>query len=58
VPTSRCRGTLYSDVIESMSASGGPSVEIKSYHTVGGLPEKTKMRVVEPLRELFTGEVR
>ncbi|HVZ15263.1 MAG TPA: glutamine-hydrolyzing GMP synthase [Bauldia sp.] len=52
------QGTLYPDVIESVSALGGPSVTIKSHHNVGGLPERMKMRVLEPLRELFKDEVR
>ncbi|MCX7686143.1 MAG: glutamine-hydrolyzing GMP synthase [Acetobacteraceae bacterium] len=52
------QGTLYPDVIESVSATGGPSVTIKSHHNVGGLPEGMRMRVVEPLRELFKDEVR
>ncbi len=52
------QGTLYPDVIESVSASGGPSVTIKSHHNVGGLPERMKMKLVEPLRELFKDEVR
>jgi GMP synthase (glutamine-hydrolysing) len=52
------QGTLYPDVIESVSASGGPSVTIKSHHNVGGLPERMNMRLVEPLRELFKDEVR
>jgi GMP synthase (glutamine-hydrolysing) len=52
------QGTLYPDVIESVSALGGPSVTIKSHHNVGGLPECMKMRLVEPLRELFKDEVR
>jgi GMP synthase (glutamine-hydrolysing) len=52
------QGTLYPDVIESISHSGGPSVTIKSHHNVGGLPERMKMRLVEPLRELFKDEVR
>ena len=53
-----CQGTLYPDVIESVSAFGGPSVTIKSHHNVGGLPEHMKMALVEPLRELFKDEVR
>ena len=52
------QGTLYPDVIESVSFSGGPSVTIKSHHNVGGLPEKMGMTLVEPLRELFKDEVR
>ena len=52
------QGTLYPDVIESISALGGPSVTIKSHHNVGGLPERMKMKLVEPLRELFKDEVR
>jgi GMP synthase (glutamine-hydrolysing) len=52
------QGTLYPDVIESVSASGGPSVTIKSHHNVGGLPERMKMKLIEPLRELFKDEVR
>ena len=52
------QGTLYPDVIESVSFSGGPSVTIKSHHNVGGLPEKMNMKLVEPLRELFKDEVR
>ncbi len=52
------QGTLYPDVIESISASGGPSVVIKSHHNVGGLPERMKLKLVEPLRELFKDEVR
>jgi GMP synthase (glutamine-hydrolysing) len=52
------QGTLYPDVIESVSFSGGPSVTIKSHHNVGGLPERMKMKLVEPLRELFKDEVR
>jgi len=52
------QGTLYPDVIESISATGGPSVTIKSHHNVGGLPERMKMSLVEPLRELFKDEVR
>jgi len=52
------QGTLYPDVIESVSALGGPSVTIKSHHNVGGLPERMKMKVLEPLRELFKDEVR
>lgn len=52
------QGTLYPDVIESISFHGGPSVTIKSHHNVGGLPERMKMKLVEPLRELFKDEVR
>ncbi|MDR0810457.1 MAG: glutamine-hydrolyzing GMP synthase [Gemmobacter sp.] len=52
------QGTLYPDVIESVSFAGGPSVTIKSHHNVGGLPEKMGMKLVEPLRELFKDEVR
>jgi GMP synthase (glutamine-hydrolysing) len=52
------QGTLYPDVIESVSFSGGPSVTIKSHHNVGGLPAHMKMQLVEPLRELFKDEVR
>ena len=52
------QGTLYPDVIESVSFAGGPSVTIKSHHNVGGLPERMNLRLVEPLRELFKDEVR
>jgi len=52
------QGTLYPDVIESVSFHGGPSVTIKSHHNVGGLPERMNMKLVEPLRELFKDEVR
>ncbi len=52
------QGTLYPDVIESVSFTGGPSVTIKSHHNVGGLPERMDMSLVEPLRELFKDEVR
>jgi GMP synthase (glutamine-hydrolysing) len=52
------QGTLYPDVIESVSYSGGPSVTIKSHHNVGGLPARMRMQLVEPLRELFKDEVR
>jgi len=52
------QGTLYPDVIESVSFNGGPSVTIKSHHNVGGLPKRMKMKLVEPLRELFKDEVR
>jgi GMP synthase (glutamine-hydrolysing) len=52
------QGTLYPDVIESVSVTGGPSVTIKSHHNVGGLPEKMGLKLVEPLRELFKDEVR
>ena len=52
------QGTLYPDVIESTSALGGPSATIKSHHNVGGLPERMKLKLIEPLRELFKDEVR
>jgi GMP synthase (glutamine-hydrolysing) len=52
------QGTLYPDVIESVSPLGGPSATIKSHHNVGGLPERMKLKLVEPLRELFKDEVR
>ncbi|HEY1360983.1 MAG TPA: glutamine-hydrolyzing GMP synthase [Xanthobacteraceae bacterium] len=52
------QGTLYPDVIESVSFAGGPSATIKSHHNVGGLPERMHMRLIEPLRELFKDEVR
>ncbi|MEX2016391.1 MAG: glutamine-hydrolyzing GMP synthase [Candidatus Hydrogenedentales bacterium] len=52
------QGTLYPDVIESVSATGGPSATIKSHHNVGGLPEKMRLKLIEPLRELFKDEVR
>ncbi|HOK09128.1 MAG TPA: glutamine-hydrolyzing GMP synthase [Candidatus Hydrogenedens sp.] len=52
------QGTLYPDVIESVSATGGPSSTIKSHHNVGGLPEKMNLQLIEPLRELFKDEVR
>jgi GMP synthase (glutamine-hydrolysing) len=52
------QGTLYPDVIESVSFTGGPSVTIKSHHNVGGLPKRMNMKLVEPLRELFKDEVR
>jgi GMP synthase (glutamine-hydrolysing) len=52
------QGTLYPDVIESVSALGGPSVTIKSHHNVGGLPDFMKLKLLEPLRELFKDEVR
>jgi GMP synthase (glutamine-hydrolysing) len=52
------QGTLYPDLIESRSAFGGPSAVIKSHHTLGGLPKKMKLKLVEPLRQLFKDEVR
>jgi GMP synthase (glutamine-hydrolysing) len=52
------QGTLYPDVIESVSAFGGPTSIIKSHHNVGGLPRKMKLRLIEPLRYLFKDEVR
>ena len=52
------QGTLYPDVIESVSFAGGPSVTIKSHHNVGGLPDRMRLKLVEPLRELFKDEVR
>ncbi len=52
------QGTLYPDVIESVSFTGGPSVTIKSHHNVGGLPNRMNMKLIEPLRELFKDEVR
>ncbi|HAA90958.1 MAG: glutamine-hydrolyzing GMP synthase [Rhodospirillaceae bacterium] len=52
------QGTLYPDVIESVSFDGGPSVTIKSHHNVGGLPDRMNMKLVEPLRDLFKDEVR
>lgn len=57
-PEFLAQGTLYPDVIESVTASGGPSVTIKSHHNVGGLPERMNMKLIEPLRELFKDEVR
>jgi GMP synthase (glutamine-hydrolysing) len=52
------QGTLYPDVIESVSPRGGPSVTIKTHHNVGGLPERLPFALIEPLRELFKDEVR
>src|SRR6185436_8274138 len=52
------QGTLYPDVIESISPRGGPSVTIKTHHNVGGLPERLPFKLIEPLRELFKDEVR
>jgi GMP synthase (glutamine-hydrolysing) len=52
------QGTLYPDVIESVSPHGGPSATIKSHHNVGGLPDRMSLRLLEPLRELFKDEVR
>ncbi|MCI0467942.1 MAG: glutamine-hydrolyzing GMP synthase [Beijerinckiaceae bacterium] len=57
-PEFLAQGTLYPDVIESVSSSGGPSVTIKSHHNVGGLPERMNLKLIEPLRELFKDEVR
>jgi GMP synthase (glutamine-hydrolysing) len=57
-PEFLAQGTLYPDVIESVSPTGGPSATIKSHHNVGGLPERMRMKLVEPLRELFKDEVR
>jgi GMP synthase (glutamine-hydrolysing) len=57
-PQFLAQGTLYPDVIESVSFSGGPSVTIKSHHNVGGLPERMNLKLIEPLRELFKDEVR
>lgn len=52
------QGTLYPDVIESVSATGGPSATIKTHHNVGGLPADMQFKLIEPLRELFKDEVR
>ncbi len=52
------QGTLYPDIIESQSAFGGPTAVIKSHHNVGGLPKKMKLKLVEPLKQLFKDEVR
>ena len=51
------QGTIYPDVIESVSATGGPSQTIKSHHNVGGLPKYMKLKVIEPLKMLFKDEV-
>jgi GMP synthase (glutamine-hydrolysing) len=53
-----CQGTLYPDVIESVSAKGGPSAVIKTHHNVGGLPKKMRLKLIEPLKDLFKDEVR
>ncbi len=52
------QGTIYPDVIESVSVNGGPSATIKSHHNVGGLPDFMKLKIVEPLRMIFKDEVR
>lgn len=52
------QGTLYPDVIESVSAKGGPSAVIKTHHNVGGLPKKMRLKLIEPLKDLFKDEVR
>ena len=52
------QGTIYPDIIESVSATGGPSQTIKSHHNVGGLPDYMKLQIVEPLQTLFKDEVR
>ena len=52
------QGTLYTDIIESVSSNGSPSVTIKSHHNVGGLPEKMNFKLLEPLKDLFKDEVR
>ena len=52
------QGTLYPDVIESVSFHGGPTASIKSHHNVGGLPQKMHLKLIEPFRELFKDEVR
>jgi GMP synthase (glutamine-hydrolysing) len=57
-PQFLAQGTLYPDVIESVSSTGGPSVTIKSHHNVGGLPARMNLKLIEPLRELFKDEVR
>ena len=57
-PAFLAQGTLYPDVIESVSFHGGPSVTIKSHHNVGGLPARMNLKLIEPLRELFKDEVR
>ena len=52
------QGTLYPDVIESKSATGSKTSKIKSHHNVGGLPKKMKLKLIEPLRDMFKDEVR
>ena len=58
MPKFLAQGTLYPDVIESVSAFGGPTAVIKSHHNVGGLPKNMKLKLIEPLQYLFKDEVR